>query len=361
MEENIKTSNQEEVILSVKDLRVSFRSYAGTVQAVRGISFELKKGETIAIVGESGSGKSVTTKSIMGILSKNAIIEQGCITYRDQDLTKINEQQFHEIRGKKIGLIFQDPMSALNPIMKIGKQITEVLLLNHTMTKKQAKDRAIALMEEVGIPEAHRRFDQYPFQFSGGMRQRIVIAIALANDPEVLICDEPTTALDVTVQAKILDLINKLKKEKNLSIVFITHDLGVVANIADRVYVMYAGKIVEYGLSTEIFFDPRHPYTWALLASMPDMQTKGKLLAIAGAPPNMMNPPQGDAFAARNDYAMEIDFKKEPPFFQISQTHYAATWLLDERAPKTQLPLILRERIDRMLAEEEAYNERIKQ
>lgn len=360
MEENNKISAREEVVLSVNNLRISFRSYAGKVQAVRGISFELKKGETIAIVGESGSGKSVTAKSIMGILSQNAVIEDGVISYQQNDLTKMNEEKFHEIRGKKIGLIFQDPMSALNPIMTIGKQITEVLLLNHNMTKEQAKTMAISLMEEVGIPEAMRRFHQYPFQFSGGMRQRIVIAIALANDPEILICDEPTTALDVTVQAKILDLINRLKKEKNLSIIFITHDLGVVANIADRVYVMYAGKIVEYGLSTEIFFEPQHPYTWALLASMPDMETQGKLLAIPGIPPNMINPPQGDAFAARNTYAMKIDLKKEPPFFRISDTHYAATWLLDERAPKTALPLVLQERINRMLAEEE-YHERVKQ
>lgn len=360
MEESIKKESPEEVILSVRDLRISFRSYAGKVQAVRGITFDLKKGETIAIVGESGSGKSVTAKSIMGILAKNAITEDGVISYQGYDLTKINEEVFHEIRGKKIGLIFQDPMSALNPIMTIGKQITEVLLLNQNMTKEQAKTKALSLMQEVGIPDANRRFHQYPFQFSGGMRQRIVIAIALANDPEILICDEPTTALDVTVQAKILDLIKQLKKEKNLSIIFITHDLGVVANIADRVYVMYAGKIVEYGLCTEIFLDPRHPYTWALLASMPDMETQGKLMAITGTPPNMVNPPKGDAFAARNAYAMKIDFIEEPPYFPISDTHYAATWLMDERAPKTELPPMLSQRINRMLAEEAEYLERIK-
>lgn len=357
MKANNITCFEGENIISVKNLRVSFQSYAGKVQAVRGVSFELKKGETIAIVGESGSGKSVTAKSIMGILSKNAIIEEGVISYQGNDLTKMNEEKFHEIRGKRIGLIFQDPMSALNPIMEIGKQIMEVLLLNHNMTKKQAKIKVLSLMEEVGIPDAKRRFYQYPFQFSGGMRQRVVIAIALANDPEILICDEPTTALDVTVQARILDLINRLKKEKNLSIIFITHDLGVVANIADRVYVMYAGKIVEYGLCSELFLEPGHPYTWALLASMPDMETKGDLLAIPGVPPNMLNPPQGDAFAARNAYAMEIDFKEEPPFFKMSDSHYAATWLLDERAPKTELPLILKERIQRILAEEEKYCE----
>lgn len=353
-------SLKDEVVLSVEDLRVSFRSYAGKIQAVRGVSFHLGRGETVAIVGESGSGKSVSVKAVMGILPKSAIIENGSIAYDDMDLTKVNEDKFHKIRGKRIGLIFQDPLSALNPIMTIGKQITEVLLLNKDMTKEEAKKRAIALMEEVGIPDAERRFYQYPFQFSGGMRQRIVIAIALANDPEILICDEPTTALDVTVQARILELINKLKKEKNLSVLFITHDLGVVANMADRVYVMYAGKIVEYGLCNEIFFEPRHPYTWALLASVPDMETKGKLLAIPGVPPNMLNPPKGDAFAARNAYAMKIDFEQEPPYFKVSDTHYAAAWLLDERAPKTDLPDILKERINRMLKEEEEYNERIR-
>jgi len=351
---------KNEVVLSVKDLRVSFRSYAGKVQAVRGVTFNLKRGETVAIVGESGSGKSVSAKAIMGILPKSAIIENGTIVYDNTDLTKVTEDKFHELRGKRIGLVFQDPLSALNPIMTIGKQITEVLLLNKKMTREEAKKRAVKLMEEVGIPDAETRFYQYPFQFSGGMRQRIVIAIALANDPEILICDEPTTALDVTVQARILELINKLKKEKNLSVLFITHDLGVVANMADRVYVMYAGKIVEYGLCNELFFVPRHPYTWALLASMPDMETKGKLLAIPGVPPNMVNPPKGDAFAVRNAYAMKIDFEKEPPFFKVSDTHYAATWLLNEKAPRVDLPDILKERINRMLKEEEMYNEGIK-
>ena len=253
-----------EVVLSVKDLRINFRAYGGLVQAVRGISFDLYRGETLAIVGESGSGKSVSIRAIMGILANNAIIAEGSIMYDGMDLTKLTEDQFHEIRGNRIGLIFQDPLSALNPIMKIGNQITESLRLNRHMKSEEAKKVALELMESVGIPNAEKRFDQYPFQFSGGMRQRIVIAIALAGDPEILICDEPTTALDVTVQAKILELINQIKKERNLSVIFITHDLGVVANMADRIAVMYAGKVVEYGTSEEVFYDPAHPYTWAL-------------------------------------------------------------------------------------------------
>jgi len=338
------------LILKVNDLRINFRTYGGLVQAVRGIDFELHKGETLAIVGESGSGKSVSIRAILGILSNNAIIQSGEILYDGKDLTKVSEDDFHQIRGKRIGLIFQDPLSALNPIVRIGKQITEVLRLNQKMSRKAAKAKAIELMEIVGIPDAEIRFSQYPFQFSGGMRQRIVIAIALAGDPEILICDEPTTALDVTVQAKILEQINKIKAERNLSVIFITHDLGVVANMADRVNVMYAGKIVETGTSEEIFFKPAHPYTWALLSSMPDLQTTQRLLAIPGTPPNMIYPPKGDAFAARSHYALKIDYEQEPPFFKLSDTHYAATWLLHPKAAKNrmEIPEVLRERIERM-------------
>ena len=339
-----------EPILRVDDLHISFRAYGGMVRAVRGVSFELRRGETLAIVGESGSGKSVSIKAIMGILPSNAVIEGGSIRYDGMDLTKVSEEQFHQIRGHRIGLIFQDPLSALNPIMKIGKQITEVLRLSG-YGRQEARKRALELMEAVGIPEPEKRFDQYPFQFSGGMRQRIVIAIALAGDPEILICDEPTTALDVTVQARILELINKIKQERGLSVIFITHDLGVVANVADRVNVMYAGKIVETGTSEEIFMEPKHPYTWALLSSMPDLRTHERLMAIPGTPPNMVDPPRGDAFAARNRYAMKIDFEKEPPMFKLSETHYAATWLLHPNAPAVEMPPILRERIERMKRE----------
>ena len=627
-----------EKILTVKNLRISFKSDSGLVQAVRGVSFDLYKGETLCIVGESGSGKSVTNKAIMGILANNAIIEDGQILYEGEDLVRVSEEEFHRIRGHKIGMIFQDPLSSLNPIMKVGKQITEATLINknilkrtfnnyfineliqkrnakankryeietyentleksktlkkkltnpklnveevkaeveeflnsekklittslekyekdlandktkleelngdntyqkvtiltkkmaqlekkielasslieslditnqldalnklenyfvekkkaskvnyfdlikdyskalkeskkdakakikvykkdidekhhanletlkvdlkekedalnsylanvseetlknyHELTKKpnllqkyfaksnqsseiniskitvsekkvestgdekldglmkevtlvkekieeenrdyisktkitrsEAKRQALEVMKEVGIPLPEKRFKQYPFEFSGGMRQRIVIAIALTANPDILICDEPTTALDVTIQAQILELINKLKKERNLSCIFITHDLGVVANMADRVAVMYAGKIVEYGTSKEVFFDPRHPYTWALLSSIPDIDSKEKLEAIPGTPPDMRFPPKGDAFALRSRYAMPLDFKYEPPFFKISETHYAATWLLYPGAEKVEMPKIVKARIENALKEE---------
>ena len=344
-----------EPILQVKDLVVSFRAYAGKVQAVRGVSFDLFKGETLAIVGESGSGKSVTTKAVLGILPKNGMIENGEIWYQGEDMVKYSEKDFYKIRGKKISLVFQDPLSALNPIMKIGKQIMEALILSLKMPKAEAKKKALELMKAVGIPEAEVRFEQYPFQFSGGMRQRIVIAIALASDPEILVCDEPTTALDVTIQAQILDLINEMKEKANVSVIFITHDMGVVANMADRICVMYAGKIVETGTVDEIFYEPAHPYTWALLSSMPDLDTKEKLFAIPGAPPNMIAPPKGDAFAARNKYALAIDFEEDPPYFQLSDTHFAATWLLHPDAPKVEMPEILKNRIQRMKEEEAKY------
>lgn len=469
----------KEVVLSIRNLAISFKTDRGKVQAVRGVSFDLYKGETLCIVGESGSGKSVTSKTIMGILPKTARIDSGSVLYEGEDLTKISEEEFHRVRGDKIGMIFQDPLSSLNPIMKIGKQITEVMILdgNHLkkkfddyvqkelialknderllelakseyldkkkdlkkdqkaeaealkksfdikkdailvsikkdrlafnskkkeahkkvneyhksiltkhlrevkdilkenlgkkfdpvlcfkkivkarreylslikVTEKEAEARALKIMEEVGIPDPKRRFKQYPFEFSGGMRQRIVIAIALTANPDVLICDEPTTALDVTIQAHILELINSLKESRHMSVIFITHDLGVVANMADRVAVMYAGKIVEYGTANDVFYSPAHPYTWALLSSIPDIDSKEKLEAIPGTPPNMIYPPVGDAFALRSKYALGIDFKKEPAMYQISPTHYAATWLLDERAPKAVMPKIVSSRINNCL------------
>ena len=490
-----------EKVLSVNNLVINFKTDNGILKAVRDISFDLNRGETLCIVGESGSGKSVTSKAIMGILANNAIIEHGNIIYRGENLLEISEDEFYKIRGHKIGMIFQDPLSSLNPIVRIGKQITEAMLINSDklklmyndlisddlirykntlskrnieianekrklevfmaelaakenvspeeraadkravkekklafkefekntreqyekkikqlkevldetekrakqqvkgykekitaehkarlaelnkkqamasgsekpgikeqieaekldyanklkITKAEAKRRALEIMREVGIPEPERRYKQYPFEFSGGMRQRIVIAIALTASPEILICDEPTTALDVTIQAQILELINKIKAERKLSCIFITHDLGVVANMADRVAVMYAGKIVEYGTAEEIFYDPRHPYTWALLSSIPDVDSKEKLEAIPGTPPNMIYPPKGDAFAARSRYAMNIDYRQEPPMFKVSDTHYAATWLLDPHAPKVEMPKIVSERIRISLEEE---------
>lgn len=523
----------KDVVLSVRNLAISFATDDGFVKAVRGVAFDLYKGETLCIVGESGSGKSVTSKTIMGILAGNAHIDSGEVTYEGEDLTKIAEDEFHRIRGTKIGMIFQDPLSSLNPIKKIGKQITEVMITNGNkvkkmydniinaeliklkndqrllhlakdeisfkkkdknstpediqkavdfynsekirltpiiaadkvalaakkkeakkatdefvktvkarhkekkaalnenvkaakeaykvaiaeenarfdkelteisanpnnlremellnakdvakgnhiynlglikaefqpkidqfanfiserrryiselkVTNKEAKRRALKIMAEVGIPYPERRYDQYPFEFSGGMRQRIVIAIALTADPDVLICDEPTTALDVTIQAQILELINRLKVARNMSVMFITHDLGVVANMADRVVVMYAGKIVEYGTAQDIFYSPAHPYTWALLSSIPDVDSKEKLEAIPGTPPNMLFPPEGDAFALRSKYALGIDFKEEPKMYQISDTHYASTWLLDERAPEATMPKIVSTRIENSL------------
>jgi len=495
-----------EKIIEVKNLVLSFKTDHGILHAVRDVSFDLHKGETLCIVGESGSGKSVTSKAIMGILAANAIVEGGQILYRGEDLLQVAEEEFHKIRGHKIGMIFQDPLSSLNPIVKIGKQITEATLINSNklklmfddlisddliayknhlargfhnadavlnayekkaidfkhkyssenkpskeehkaekkalkiekkevlkqykeirkqckidseplkeklnqtkaeakikvaeykksvlddykvklaalneqykdnaetlkaekakldvektnklkITKAEAKRRALEIMAEVGIPQPEKRFKQYPFEFSGGMRQRIVIAIALTETPELLICDEPTTALDVTIQGQILELIKKIQKERNLSVIFITHDLGVVANMADRVAVMYAGKIVEYGTSEEVFFDPKHPYTWALLSSIPDVDSKERLEAIPGTPPNMIYPPKGDAFAARSKYAMKIDFEKEPPFFKLSDTHYAATWLLHKDAPKVEMPKIVSERIKNSLKNAELSKE----
>lgn len=492
----------QDKVLSVNNLAINFKTDNGILKAVRDISFDLNRGETLCIVGESGSGKSVTSKAIMGILANNAIIENGNIIYRGENLLEISEEQFYKIRGHKIGMIFQDPLSSLNPIVRIGKQITEAMMINSDklkimyndlisddlirykntvakmnieisnekkkleefitvtktlenlsreevaankkliaekkrafkefeeatkkkyqgkakelkevleetekkakqqvaeykekitkehksklaelnnqlaqafspeeklavkkkieqenldftntlkITKVEAKRRALEIMREVGIPEPEKRFKQYPFEFSGGMRQRIVIAIALTASPEILICDEPTTALDVTIQAQILELINKIKAERDLSCIFITHDLGVVANMADRVAVMYAGKIVEYGTAEEIFYDPKHPYTWALLSSIPDVDSTERLEAIPGTPPNMIYPPKGDAFAARSKYAMNIDFREEPPMFKVSDTHYAATWLLDPHAPKVEMPKIVSERIRLSLEEE---------
>lgn len=432
--------NAGDVALSVRNLTVSFRTNKGIVHAVRGISFDLKKGETLALVGESGSGKSVTAKAMLGIEAPNAIIESGSIFYEGRDLLKFTEEDFNQIRGNKITMIFQDPMSSLDPIVKIGPQMTEAAILNgrrkqklaekklcliiknlskndsykkelagikkavklakkdysiqfknlslaydfeeakpqvkipeclspakklllqkefeelndalcrsaFCVTKKMAYEKALKIMAEVGISDGKKRFNQYPFEFSGGMRQRIVIAIAIAANPDLLICDEPTTALDVTIQAQILELINSLKKKRGMSVIFITHDLGVVANVADRIAVMYAGKIVETGSVDDVFYSPAHPYTWALLGSMPDLDSSGRLEAIPGTPPNMIYPPEGDAFAARNKYAMQIDFEMEPPLFKISESHSAATWLLHPNAPKVELPETLAKRIARM-------------
>lgn len=321
-------------IVEVKDLRVHFQTAAGVVQAVRGIHFSLEKGQTLAIVGESGSGKSVTGRAIMGILAENARVEQGQILLDGTDLLSLGERQLCPIRGNRIAMVFQDPLSSLDPVMRIGRQIMEVSRLKLGLSRRAARQKALALLREVGIRDPETCLRQFPHELSGGMRQRIVIAIALAADPEILICDEPTTALDVTIQDQILELLARLKRQRGLSMVFITHDFGVVANVADHIAVMYAGKIVEYGTSREIFYDPRHPYTKALLRAMPDLGTEGPLYAIPGSPPDMTCPPPGDAFAARDPEAMVIDHLRQPPEFAVSDTHWAATWRLHPDAPK---------------------------
>lgn len=346
-----------EPLLEVKNLRINFKTYAGVVQAVRGVDFTLAKGETLAIVGESGSGKSVTSNALMRLIPQPAgRYEDGQILFEGKDLLKLSEREMESIRGNEIAMIFQDPMTALNPTMRVGKQIMEVILTHKKgVSKEAAKQRAIELLAEVGIPDPERRFKQYPHEFSGGMRQRVVIAIALAAEPKILIADEPTTALDVTIQAQILELMKKIQEKNGNAIIFITHDLGVVANVADRVAVMYAGQIVEYGSSHDIFYNPKHPYTWGLLGSMPDLDSEDseELYTIPGAPPNLINPPLGDAFAPRNPYALAIDYKAEPPFYEVSPGHYAKTWLLHPEAPKVELPEVIRHRIESYQARRE--------
>ncbi|WP_379969963.1 ABC transporter ATP-binding protein [Ectobacillus sp. sgz5001026] len=341
-----------EKLLEVKDLQVSFETHGGEVQAVRGVNFDVKKGETLAIVGESGSGKSVTSKALMGLIpSPPGRIKGGEILFDGKDITKMNEKELQSIRGKEIAMIFQDPMTSLNPTMTVGVQIMEGLIKHQNMNKQDARKVAIELLDLVGIPDSALRVKQYPHQFSGGMRQRVVIAMALSCNPKLLIADEPTTALDVTIQAQILELMKDIQQKTESSIIFITHDLGVVANVADRVAVMYAGKIVEIGTVDEIFYNPKHPYTWGLLASMPSLDGgEDELYAIPGTPPDLIKPPKGDAFAARNPRALKIDYEMEPPMFKVSPTHYAATWLLHENAPDMEPPEIVKNRIRQMKA-----------
>ena len=320
-----------EPILSVKDLSVSFNAFAGKVHAVRDVNFDLYKGETLAIVGESGSGKSVTTKAILGILPKNSIIEEGEILYKGDDLTKYKEKDFYKIRGKEISLIFQDPLSALNPIMKIGKQITEALVLREHMTKEQAKKRAIELMEMVGIPRPEERFEQYPFQFSGGMRQRIVIAIALASNARIMICDEPTTALDVTIQAQVLETMKELREKFGSAMIMITHDLGIIAEVCDEVSVVYAGQIVEHGTLEDVFERTLHPYTEGLFGSLPNIEERRhRLQPIPGLMPDPTDLPKGCCFAPRCKYCTEACTKARPEMKWVSDTHYVRCSRYDE-------------------------------
>ncbi|WP_313339356.1 ABC transporter ATP-binding protein [Sedimentibacter sp.] len=333
-----------EKVLSVDNLVIKFNLRGQELTAIRGASLDLHKGESLAIVGESGSGKSVFTKSFMGLLDANGRIEIGSIMYKGNDLAKYKtEDDWIKIRGKEIAMVFQDPMTSLNPLKTVGKQVQESIELHQNLQGEEAKKLAVEILNDVGISEPERRYKQYPHEFSGGMRQRVVIAIAVACNPNILICDEPTTALDVTIQAQILQLLKNLQKKYQLTIIYITHDLGVVANVADRIAVMYAGDIIELGLSEEVFFDPKHPYTWALLSSLPQLGIKGEdLYSIKGTPPNLFKEIKGDAFAPRNPHALKIDFEKRPPYFEVTPTHKARTWLLDPRAPKVDPPLLIK-------------------
>jgi oligopeptide transport system ATP-binding protein len=334
-----------DAILQVKDLRVSFKTYAGEVQAVRGASFGLRRGETLAIVGESGSGKSVAARSIMRLNPEaNTIVRGGEITFEGEDILKHSEKRMQGIRGPKIAMVFQDPMTSLDPTMKIGKQIEESLKKHLGMKGRQATERAVELIKLVGIPNAEDRVRQYPHQFSGGMRQRVVIAIALACDPQILIADEPTTALDVTIQAQILELMRDLQERLGMSIILITHDLGVVASTARRVAVMYGGKIVETGTVREIFYNPQMPYTWGLLASipLPNADRSQELVPIPGTPPDALDPPNGCPFTARCPYAMKVCGDEMPEYTTFSPEHRAACWLHHPMAPSIEPPVRVR-------------------
>ena len=329
----------QEPLLSARDVEVTFSLRGNKLTAIRRTSLDLYEGETLAIVGESGSGKSVFTKCFVGMLDKNGSITNGSIMYQGEDLAQFSEKDWLRIRGRKIAMVTQDPMTSLNPLKTIGYQIQESVELHQGLKGHAAKQEVLRILEAVGIPDPERRYKQYPHEFSGGMRQRVVIAIAVACRPQILICDEPTTALDVTIQAQILDLIRRLQKEQNMTIIYITHDLGVVANVADRVAVMYGGQIIEIGMANEVFFEPLHPYTWALLSALPQLGVKGeKLPAIDGTPPNLFNKIQGDAFAPRNKKALNIDFLEEPPMYEVTATHMVKSWLRDPRAPKVEQP-----------------------
>lgn len=322
-------------ILKVKNLEVNFKTNNGDVKAVRNVSFDLNRGEILTIVGESGCGKSALCRSLLKLLPKNGYIKNGEILLNGNDLCKLSDKEMSKIRGKEISMIFQNPMSALNPTITIGKQILEAVKIHNKKSKVDAKKRALELMELVEIDNVNVRYNQYPYEFSGGMLQRVVIAISLANNPKVLIADEPTTALDAIVQRKILNLIKSIQIKNNISIILVTHDLGVVQNIADRVAVMYAGKIIEIGKKEEVLLDAKHPYTRALLKSIPNKKNSF-IECIEGVPPNLLHPPKGDAFALRNKTPLNIDFFEEPPMFKVTETHYAATWMLHPNAKKVR-------------------------
>ena len=329
-----------ENILELKNLTVSIDSPMGKVEAVRGVSLALRPGEVLAIVGESGCGKSMLCRSIMKLLPRSARIEGGQIIANGVDITGYSQREMNRLRGRLFSMVLQDPMTALDLTQTVEAQIAEAVRVHSPRLDRQAlHQRVMELMELVGIPQPETRGKLYPYHFSGGQRQRVVMAIALAADPKILLADEPTTALDVTVQAQILDLLKSIQRRLHTATILISHDLGVVARAADRVAIMYAGRIVEIGTAEEIYYDPRHPYTWGLMRSLPALAKDGKLYTIPGMPPSLVDPPRGDAFACRNEYALAIDYEEAPPMFRVSDTHYAATWLLDERAPRVTPPI----------------------
>ena len=333
------------MILDIRGLSLSFFTHDGEVEAVRDVSLSLHKGEIVALVGESGCGKSTLCRSIVKLIPSYARIKKGQILIHDRDITDLSEKEMRHIRGTEVGMVFQNPLTTLNPVMTVGSQLREALMRLPEMTKEKAEEESIRLLELVGIPDGKERLSMTPGEFSGGQRQRVTLAIALASKPELLLADEPTTALDVTVQLKLLDLFKRLAKEQGLAILLVTHDLGVAACLADRVGIMYAGRMIEIGDTDEIFYDPRHPYTWGLLGALPSAERSDRrLTAIEGMPPDMANLPKGDAFADRNAYALAIDYEKEPPMFSVSPTHMVATWLLDPRAPKVELPAFIKRR-----------------
>ena len=333
------------MILDIRGLSLSFFTHDGEVEAVRDVSLSLHKGEIVALVGESGCGKSTLCRSIVKLIPSYARIKKGQILIHDRDITDLSEKEMRHIRGTEVGMVFQNPLTTLNPVMTVGSQLREALMRLPEMTKEKAEEESIRLLELVGIPDGKERLSMTPGEFSGGQRQRVTLAIALASKPELLLADEPTTALDVTVQLKLLDLFKRLAKEQGLAILLVTHDLGVAACLADRVGIMYAGRMIEIGDTDEIFYDPRHPYTWGLLGALPSAERSDRrLTAIEGMPPDMANLPKGDAFADRNAYALAIDYEKEPPMFSVSPTHMVATWLLDPRASKVELPAFIKRR-----------------
>lgn len=333
-----------ENVLEIKNLHLNFDTDLGQLKAIRGVDLKVKRGEILCIVGESGCGKTVLCEAVMHILPKYTQITEGQIILNGEDITFYTDKQMRRLRGKNIAMAFQDPLTSLNPTIPVGNQIVETILKHEKISREAAKNKVLEILTLVGIENPNEMFNLQPHFFSGGMRQRIVLAVSLASNPDVLFADEITTALDVTVATKILDLLVDIKNKTNTSIVFISHDLGAVARIADRVCVMYAGKIVEVGLVNEIFYNPQHPYTWGLLSAHPAYAMKNnKLTTIPGMPPSLINLPRGDAFAVRNKYALEIDYYKEPPMFKVTDTHFAATWLLDEKAPKVKRPILFNE------------------